>query len=1233
MSGLMNSGIIVGVLAIYIAALFACAFFGEKYANRLSQRGRMLLYSLTLGVYCSSWTFYGAVGETVRNGIGFLPIYLGPLLFLLFMYDIWLRLGKIRQYQPISSIADFIAARYGKSGGLAALVTVLAVIAVLPYLALQLRAVSMSTLVLLGEQQNTALATRGVFLLTATLAGLAMLFGTRQFASSEQQGGLMVAVAFESLVKLFALIMVSLFALFFSRHSLSLVQQDVAQAFQNIQHSGLPSAFWTQTLLAAAAIICLPRQFHVAVVELKDQRYISGARIWFAIYLLLMVLAIIPIASWAMHMPANALPVPDLAVLMLPLLHDQPWLALLAFLGGFSAATGMLLVATLTLSIMLSNDLILPILWRFNILRQQDQRLTYWLKMIRHICIGLVMLLGFVVYRLLSDINQLSAFGLLAFSAVIQFAPAIIGGIYWRGGSRQGVIAGLLAGFILWAYTLFWPAILHNMPAMQQEWARQLLAQGPWQQHWLKPEALLGFASMDPLTHGVLWSLGINVLLFITVSKYKPLSIAEQIQTESFFQFNPPQSPDLFSSYASGNTSHHNHALSRQPSITTLNNHLNGNLNHTLRSALNSTFNNTLNPVAHGLDESNQRSMLVDFDMAQPQTRLNVGDLIALSARINGLQKTEQIFEKFATEQLMVFDKNMLADHRWWRFTEQYLAQAVGAASARTLLTTALVNNGLAIGQVVNILDQASQWHRFNQSLLITMMNHMTQAVSVVDADMCLVAWNKRYLELFDYPDNFVYIGCPVANLIRYNAERGECGAGDVEQHVAKRMKWMQAGSAHEFERQRADGRIIEMRGYPIAGGGFVTTYADITIFRHTEAQLEARVHDRTQQLETALQEQQQARQQADLANMSKSRFVAAASHDLLQPMHAARLFAAALEQADLPHSEQQTLQQLDRALHGAESILSALLDIARLDGNGIQPNISEFALAPLLHDLQVQFNGVAEQRELQLRIHQSKQWVKTDAQWLRRMLQNLVSNALRYTAYGRVVLGVRTSKQYPDHLCLGVWDTGPGIAPEQQAHLFNEFQRGGNASPWGEQGIGLGLAIVDRMAKRLNHRIIFHSTVGKGACFMLELPIVAAQHVPAIPLQPLQNSLNQLKVLCVDNDPTILQGMQVLLSKWGCQLFLAQTPTEAKNILAQHAIQVLLVDQHLDAEMEGLEFLQRYNTKQCAQQCTQQLPAALITADSDPDLPLQVKALGIVLLKKPLKPAALRAFLAGVAS
>jgi signal transduction histidine kinase/Na+/proline symporter/CheY-like chemotaxis protein len=1166
MSAIMNSWLVIGVLAIYIAALFACAFFGEKYASRLSQRGRMLLFSLTLGVYCSSWTFYGAVGETVRNGIGFLPIYLGPLLFLWFAYDVWRRLGNIRQRQPISSIADFIAARYGKSGFLAALVTILAVIAILPYLALQLRAIALSTVVLLDQHEDAAITTHGVLLLTALLASIAMLFGTRQAVSNEQQGGLMVAVAFESAVKLLALIIVALFVLLFSQHPIGLIGHDIQVTFQQIQREGLPNSFWTQTLLAATAIICLPRQFHVAVVELKDKRFLNGARFWFSVYLLLMVLAIIPIASWALHMPTTTLPIPDVAVLMLPVMHEQTWLALLAFIGGFSAATGMLLVATLALSIMLSNDLILPALWRLNILSKNDQRLSYWILIIRRICIAIVMLLGFVMYSMLSDTNQLSAFGLLAFSAVIQFAPALIGGLYWRGGSCHGVIIGLIAGFALWSYTLFWPAILRNLPTSHQEWALSLLYQGPWQQQWLKPESLLGFSSLDPLTHGVLWSLGVNLLLYFLVPKYKRLSIAEQIQTESFFKH------DVYEDEQSSSSS----------STTT-----------------------------------------ASLEQLEQQTRLNIDDLIALSSRINGPQRTEAAFMQFAADHHLPFDKKMLADHRWWRFTEQYLASAVGAASARTLLTTVLVNNGLAVGQVVNILDQASQWQRFNQSLLMIMMDYMTQAVSVVDADMRLVAWNKRYLELFDYPENFVYVGCPVANLIRYNAERGECGHGDVEEHIAKRIMWMRAGNPHEFERQRADGRIIEMRGHPITGGGFVTTYADITVFRHTEALLEARVQDRTQQLERALREQQYARQQADLANTSKTRFIAAASHDLLQPMHAARLFAAALEHADLSPQDQETLQQLDRALHGAESIMTALLDIARLDGNGMKPNLTEFALSDLLHDLQVQFSPIAEQRGLQLRVHPTRLWVKTDPQWLRRMLQNFVSNALRYTAQGRVIVGVMGSGSQPECLRVGVWDTGPGIAAEQQAQLFAEFQRAGHTSPWGEQGIGLGLAIVERMAKRLGHPIRFHSQVGHGSCFMLELPTVPPRQHTISSSAPVQNALTSLKVLCLDNDATILQGMQLLLDKWGCQLFLAQTPEQACQILATESIQVLLVDQHLDAEIEGLEFLLQYNSSNS--------PAALITADSNPDLPQIVKEHGIVLLKKPLKPAALRAFLAGV--
>jgi len=1160
------SGLILSVLALYIAVLFACAIYGENVTSRLKRRSRGLVFSLALGVYCSSWTFYGAVGEAVRHGIAFLPIYLGPLLFLWLGYDVWQRLGRIRSQLPISSIADFIAARYGKSGLLAALVTVLAILAILPYLALQLRAITLSASMLLGEQ-NPAVMNREVLLLTALLAVIAMLYSTRQLSNREQHSGLMLAIALESVVKLTALIMVALVTLGITPDAPAHLAGDIQQTMAQIQQEGLPASFWTQTILAAMAMICLPRQFHVSVVELRDSRDIRTARLWFAGYLVLMVAAILPIASWAMRIRANLMTNPDMAVLLFPIFHGQTWLALLAFLGGFSAATGMLLIATLALAIMLSNEVLLPVLWRFGILHQNDRQLSKWLKLIRWLSILVVMALGFAVYWLLASSDQLTALGLLAFSAVIQFAPALLGGLYWRGGSRHGVMAGLLMGFTLWIYTLFLPAILHTLHSTG---ADAWLLHGPDGWSWLRPEALLGFASAHPLNHGVFWSLGSNILLYIMISRYRPPSIAEQIQTERFFS---SLSPD------------------------------------------------TVLPIPEH-PQPLPPEQLRDAIPQGSSLHLRIGDLVAIASRINGNAETDAAFHQFAAQQQLTYDPALPANNRWWHFTEQLLANMVGSASARTLLTTALSSNGLTVGQVALILDQASAWQRFNKQLLITMMDHMAQGVSVVNANMQLVAWNKRYLELFNYPEALVYVGCPVAALIRYNAERGECGPGDVEEHIRKRIQWLQAGSPHEFERQRADGRIIEIRGHPVAGGGFVTTYADITAFRKTEAILEARVDERTQQLHQALQEQQRAREQADLANMSKSRFVAAASHDLLQPMHAARLFAAALEHSTLPPSDQQTLQQLDRSLHGAEAILNALLDIARLDSNTLTTSITRFALNDLLQDLYLQYQPIAEQRHLVLHVHPTTHWVRTDPLLLRRMVQNLLSNALRYTAHGRVVVGVLSSAAQPQHLRLGVWDTGPGIAPEQLPTLFGEFRRGSQTSPWGEQGLGLGLAIVDRMAKLLHHSLTSHSVVGQGASFILEIPLTDPPAITAHAITPAPQHLQPLHVLCLDNERTILDGMKILLEKWGCNVMLATTPDEARALLAQEHVHVLLVDQHLDQAEEGLDFLQHL---------PKPLPAALITADSDPDLPLRVKAAGVILLRKPLKPAALRAFLATI--
>ena len=1158
----MNSWLMMGVLTLYIALLFICAFFGEKHASRLSTRGRMLLFSLTLGVYCSSWTFYGATGAAVREGIIFLPIYLGPLLFVALGYDIWRRLGRVRQHHAISSIADFVAARYGKSGSLASLVTILAVIAIIPYLALQLRAIALSATVVMDTPTTMASTSNGVLFLTAVLAILAMIFGTRQIANTEQHGGLMLAVAFESFVKLFALLAVALFFIFAEPQNLQQISRDTLKTFQEVQLFGVPDTFWVQTLLAALAIICLPRQFHVAVVELRDEKHIRGARRWFATYLILTTIAIIPIASWALHAAPEYLAIPDVAVLSLPLSYNQDWLAILAFLGGFSASTGMLLVSSVALSIMLSNDLIMPALWRLGLLSRHDKRLPLVLKFTRRVCILVVMLLGFLFFHFFNDIDQLSVFGLLAFSAVAQFAPALIGGLYWRGGSKQGVYAGLIVGFLMWAYTLFLPTVLRSLPHDYFAMSHAFLNHGPLGLAWLRPEALLGFESFAPLTHGVLWSLGLNMVLYIWVSRIFRPSIAEQIQAESFFYY---ETKPLLAQNTSAEMNYLHHDVAR----------------------------------------------------------LKVGDLIALAKRITGDAPTLQAFEQFCAQNNVVLNENSSANGMWWRFTEQYLAGTIGAASARTLLTTAMVNNGLALGQVANILDQASQWQRFNQNLIMTMIDHMTQGVSVVDANMCLVAWNNQYLKLFDYPKDIVYVGCPIADLIRYNAERGECGPGSIEEHVRKRIHWMQVGSSHEFERVRKDGRVIQMRGNPIEGGGFVTTFADITAFRENEALLEGRVQDRTQQLADALAEQQLAREQADKANMSKSRFIAAASHDLLQPMHAARLFSTALEQSVQSEEDRKILQQLDRSLHGAESMLSALLDIARLEGGTIQPNRQPYPLHDLLSDLELQFKSIAAQRGIQFKVHDVQFWIDTDPQWIRRIIQNFVSNALRYTAKGRVIVGVLRSAERPQHIRIGVWDTGPGIAEQQRIKLFQEFERCGHTSPWGEQGLGLGLAIVQRMTSMLDYPVHVYSNLGQGSCFMIEVPIVPAPKVVAQPVQAVPLKTKAYKILCLDNDETILDGMATLLTKWGYQVFKATEPEQAVQIIQDENIQVWLVDQHLNHEKMGLDFILSHRQEQ--------VPVALITADSDPELPQRLKELNIMLLRKPLKPAGLRAWLSGL--
>ena len=482
---------------------------------------------------------------------------------------------------------------------------------------------------------------------------------------------------------------------------------------------------------------------------------------------------------------------------------------------------------------------------------------------------------------------------------------------------------------------------------------------------------------------------------------------------------------------------------------------------------------------------------------------------------------------------------------------------------------------------------------------------------------MRLVAWNRRYQQMFGYPAGMLYVGRPVADLIRYNAERGELGDGEIEVQVRRRIEHMRNGRPHVFERVRADGSVIEMRGQALPGGGYVTSYNDITAYKHAEQalreaneNLEQRVAERTREAENAQQ--------------SRTRFLAAISHDVLQPLNAARLFASALRDSGQPDEQQHLAERVDASLRAAEELLDGLLDVSRLDTGALQADVRAFDAGELLRELAAQYAPVAAGRGLDLRVHARACHVRSDRRLLRRVLQNFLANALRYTRQGRIVLGMRV---HGDEVALQVWDSGPGIPEQHMRQIYDEFHRYQQPFDWGERGLGLGLSICQRISRLLEHRLDARSAVGRGSMFSITVPRAAA--APPMPAPrsasglPDPGSLAGLRVLCVDNDQEILDGMRALLSRWQATAITASTVDQALARVVDSAPQAMLVDYHLHDRLDGLDALDALRAAGGA------IPGALLTADGRDDLKRHARQRGYRLLTKPVKPASLRAWLA----
>ena len=975
------------------------------------------------------------------------------------------------------------------------------------------------------------------------LAIFAILFGTRQSDATRHNSGLMRVLALEAVLKLAALVAVAILSVFL------LVQgglPDRELATQPFDRFSVSERFLTMTLLSTAAIVCLPRQFHVAMIERQGQKDLDTARWVFPLYMLLTSLVVVPIAMAGLSL-FGAAAQPDLFVLDLPLEQGNGLLATLVFLGGFSAATGMVIISTVALSTMVTNDLVVPAIMQSGRFASLSGDAGSRIVSARRIVIVVVLLLAYAYYRV-AGTGALAQIGLLSFAAAAQFSPALIGAVTWRGGRRSGVLAGLVAGMGLWAYTLFLPAIF-GYDAMAALVPRVL-----------DPHALFGLRIDDSLTHGVLWSLGTNLFLFAIVSMRSRERLRDRVQASAF---------------VSGDE---------------------------------------VVEIAEGAVESHA-------------FQVSPNGLKTLASRFLTPEAVDHAFDQFETETGIVATGDAPADWRLVQRTEKLLASALGSSSARVVLSSAIGGSDVALPDVLSMLDHKTQAARFERHMLQSMLENVPQGISVVDSDQRLVAWNTAYVDLFDYPADKVGVGVPVAELIEHNIHTGWID-GDPVEEARRRVGHMRSGSPYAYGRRNPDGRYLRISGNPMPGGGYVTTFADITDDKLRERALveanellESRVKTRTRELEQMAEDLTLARKEAEGANASKTRFLAAASHDLLQPLNAARLYLGSLMASD---TECDLAARADRSIQSADELLKGLLDISRLDHSQVEAVPVRLPLGPLMEDLVDEALPMAQAAGLSVRLAPTQLAVLADPDFLKSILRNLISNARRYTQSGGVLVGAR---RRGDAVRIEVHDTGPGIPADRLERIFEEFRRYEDSDNTGIRGAGLGLSVVRRLAGLMGASIDVQSTPGRGSVFSVTVPMAELHRRPrrmqSAPVEPADRDLVGLRVLFVDDEPAIVDGMSRLLKGWECQATCVRTPEEALAAMQSAQFDAVIADLNLGDEQNGLDLLLGLRKRLAHAGNVLLLTAATSTAESS-----SARTVGIAILHKPSNPADIRKFL-----
>ncbi|AFV85009.1 sodium:solute symporter family transporter [Alteromonas mediterranea] len=1113
MLSIWTVGTIVG---FYLLALFALAFWGDRHLR--DNRQHPVLYSLGLGVHCTSWAFFGTTSQAAQYGWAVIPTYLGITLTMAFAFPVILHISRLCQQHNISSLADLISLKYQHSHLIAALITLLCFFGVVPYIALQLDAITKSINLLTGEPQTT---TPWLSIYVAGLLAIfAITFGTRTLNLTDKHPGLLLTIAFESIIKLVALWAVGIFVCFFLFDgALDLISNAASNdsARDVIYADSAPWVYLSHVALGVCSMFVLPRQFHMNFVEQNGEGELRTARWLFPLYLFGMTLFIIPIAlAGKMLLPVGTSS--DAYVLALPLHTENIALSSFAFIGGLSATTSMVIVATLAMGIMISNNVVTPLWLKARLKTSPNQSMQpSKILSIRRITVVVVLSIALWYHLNISQAAPLVKSGVIAIALLAQCMPVLMFGIYWRRSSKAAAVSALLVGSTCWAIFLLYPSLLSS--------------------YYFNPaptdQALgLGFA----------FSLLANCITFVVVAFIS--SRHGTNETDTTLQSNSP-----------------------------------------------------------------------------PNLLVKVRDLMALTERVLESATHSQLVKQLTIDVERASSSGYASQALIDR-VNKLLAAQVGAPSARILLGAIADTGRAALPELVDWVEEATQSFQFNHEVLQSSVQNIEQGISVVDDKLQLLAWNDRYVELFAYPKGFLKAGMPITDILSYNAKRGLFPPSSID----KRVSYMREGTRHKHIRKQPDGKVIELNGAPLPGGGYVTTYSDITEYMAIQKELESAKEDLEERVAQRTAELEEAKLQADKANESKTKFLAAAGHDLMQPFNAATLFASMLSKKT-QGSELATLSEgVVNSLDNAQSLLSMLLDMTKLDAGVLIPQKTEFAIDEMLSSLVQEFSVIAKQKGVTLRYVQTNVMVYSDKNLLRRVLQNLLSNAVRYTPKGSILVGVRRiqTANTEKKIKLCVYDTGLGIAAHQQHEIFSEFHQLDNNKG---EGIGLGLTIVEKICRLLGHQVGLTSLPGKGSCFSVTATRI--MHTSGNSKQVLKTEsynkelfLENKRFLLVENDEQVANAMCALLADWGANTTLITSGTEAHNVSHQH-FDVLIADYHLNYGENGFDvaaILSEENVSFALK--------ILVTANRSNEIREKAAASQFSYLPKPLKPAALKRLL-----